>query len=306
MPVKRDALRTEVILELHRYKLRPSAIAAAGGWSVSTTRKAVASLRESGELPRVISEKQCFRRALRRYVELFFGSAPETDVKKIVERGLSSFLGVDVAIAQMQGAICALRAYTASSIPRERLGYASFVADLFHVGILVEPHAFLEYGDYNDAFYRFTIAANRAVKGEEPFTSVHSMDELVTAALDMHVDVNRYKFVTAIWPDNAYEIIDELLQTLRPQEELTMRLLYGIGCEKSRTVKELGMSLDPPTTYERTHKLIVRVKRLLRHPSRAVILIPLVTMIGAQQRALERWRPFVRRELQRFSNGARA
>ena len=63
------------------------------------------------------------------------------------------------------------------------------------------------------------------------------------------------------------EQLTEVLDTLTPREEKVLRLRFGIGDGRSRTLEEVGKEFD--VTRERIRQIEAKALRKLRHPSRS-------------------------------------
>ena len=63
------------------------------------------------------------------------------------------------------------------------------------------------------------------------------------------------------------EQLSEVLDTLTPREEKVLRLRFGLGDGRSRTLEEVGKEFD--VTRERIRQIEAKALRKLRHPSRS-------------------------------------
>lgn len=77
----------------------------------------------------------------------------------------------------------------------------------------------------------------------------------------------------ALAPDEAAsyillkEQLEEVLETLTPREEKVLRLRFGLGDGRSRTLEEVGQEFG--VTRERIRQIEAKALRKLRHPSRS-------------------------------------
>lgn len=77
----------------------------------------------------------------------------------------------------------------------------------------------------------------------------------------------------ALAPDEAAsyillkEQLEEVLDTLTPREEKVLRLRFGLGDGRSRTLEEVGQEFG--VTRERIRQIEAKALRKLRHPSRS-------------------------------------
>ena len=63
------------------------------------------------------------------------------------------------------------------------------------------------------------------------------------------------------------EQLSEVLDTLTPREEKVLRLRFGLGDGRARTLEEVGKEFD--VTRERIRQIEAKALRKLRHPSRS-------------------------------------
>jgi RNA polymerase primary sigma factor len=68
----------------------------------------------------------------------------------------------------------------------------------------------------------------------------------------------------------AQEVLEDVLHTLTPREEYTIRLRFGFIDGRPRTLEEVGREFD--ITRERIRQIEAKALRKLRHPSRARLL----------------------------------
>ena len=68
----------------------------------------------------------------------------------------------------------------------------------------------------------------------------------------------------------AQEVLEDVLHTLTPREEYTIRLRFGFIDGRPRTLEEVGREFD--ITRERVRQIEAKALRKLRHPSRARLL----------------------------------
>ena len=66
------------------------------------------------------------------------------------------------------------------------------------------------------------------------------------------------------------EQLEEVMETLTEREEKVIRLRYGLGDGRPRTLEEVGKEFN--VTRERIRQIEAKALRKLRHPSRSRIL----------------------------------
>ena len=66
------------------------------------------------------------------------------------------------------------------------------------------------------------------------------------------------------------KIVNELLDTMKPKEQRVLRLRYGIGDGRQRTLEEIGKEFN--VTRERIRQIEAKALSRLRHPSKSKLL----------------------------------
>lgn len=66
------------------------------------------------------------------------------------------------------------------------------------------------------------------------------------------------------------KIVSEVLDTVTPREQRVLKLRYGIGDDRQRTLEEIGKEFK--VTRERIRQIEAKALRKLRHPSRSKLL----------------------------------
>ncbi|WP_124897337.1 sigma-70 family RNA polymerase sigma factor [Burkholderia sp. Bp9017] len=90
------------------------------------------------------------------------------------------------------------------------------------------------------------------------------IDELI--AVEVRSDFVSPDPMDIVSKSELLETIDKLLSTLKPKEEQTLRLRFGIGVEEALTLEEIGCQYG--VTRERVRQIEVAALRNLKHPRR--------------------------------------
>lgn len=93
-----------------------------------------------------------------------------------------------------------------------------------------------------------------------------SHDDLLRDLTDRCVSDERGD-IKPVWPHNVREVVGKILDTLTEREAKVIRMRFGIGGEKSRTLEEVGNDFE--VTRERIRFIEAKALRKLRHPSRS-------------------------------------
>lgn len=90
-----------------------------------------------------------------------------------------------------------------------------------------------------------------------------SFINLLIEQLNASVDVSNKDVA---WRKTGLQTFMKVLGTLTPKEETVIRMRFGIGVDRSHTLKEVGRHLT--ITGERVRQIEVKALRKLRHPAR--------------------------------------
>ncbi|WP_053111346.1 sigma-70 family RNA polymerase sigma factor [Nitrosospira briensis] len=90
------------------------------------------------------------------------------------------------------------------------------------------------------------------------------IDELI--AVEVRSDFASTDPMDIAFKSELLETIDKLLSTLKPREEQTLRLRFGIGVEEALTLDEIGCQYG--VTRERVRQIEAAALRKLKHPRR--------------------------------------
>lgn len=289
---KNRLARMPIVRELYALGFSATEVAGNVAWSKATIEQDLRLLGGTSAFPnRPKRRGQVFAAVLRRYAEIAIAQgdewlsryraadAPDTELGDILaawlkEESILCFIcGIESAIARLE-----VPAY-----PPKQRGYAHLLGAI--CGRRIDPDP----GDAKSAWrdlLAYIAESNAAV------TNKRELDELILRRL---LDARRAGIMPA-WDEAVFRCVDDLLGELDVLYRDVICRRYGIGCEASQTLEQVGKDLR--FTRERVWQIEAKALRALRRSVRENNLGILAEPAGtALQMELKRRRSAPTREL---------
>lgn len=178
---------------------------------------------------------------------------------------LAKWLNVDGIIAKMVGIFFVMEERSFPEFSPDRAAYERLMSDV-SVRVLHRQFGMREHERNARGVWREIL--QKVACGEDCIPT--SEEELFLQNVKPLAMRHREE-IMPIWTDEAFALIGRALKSLTTREEQVIRLSYGIGVEKLRTLKEIGDEMG--VTRERVRQILAKALRKLRHPARGLSIL---------------------------------
>lgn len=210
-----------------------------------------------------------FRAALVRYAQLEMAALSDALRPDYLaqHKVLHSFLRVDRLEEYLEGVVAVMEELLAPAFPSPCAPYIKLLRAIFAPDVSA-----VEQVDARGFWLAYLLGINH--KMIEPPAS---WPEIRRVLVRRYVAQYR-KGIMPILPPEAFDRIEEALETLSERERDILWRRFGLHYDKSQTLEQVGA--DYNLSRDQIRQLEARALRFLRHSSRRKLLLPLVHPVG--------------------------